>query len=84
MESQSTEAPTTEPKVLVHARFAPDGSVVEIGERPSGLTPQEWFFYLREKSDPSYFQPLSGGRGVFRIPRLEFDALKAAVAATAA
>lgn len=73
------DAQTAEAKVLVHARFAPDATVVEIGERPSGLTPQEWFFYLREKSDPSYFQPLSGGRGVFRIPRAEFDALKTAV-----
>ncbi|MBB6308079.1 hypothetical protein [Xanthobacter tagetidis] len=78
------DAQTTEAKILVHARFAPDATVVEIGERPSGLTPQEWFFYLRENSDPSYFQPLSGGRGVFRIPRAEFDALKAAAAGAAA
>lgn len=49
------DAQTTEAKVLVHAHFAPDATVVEIGERPSGLTPQDWFFYLRENSDPSYF-----------------------------
>ncbi|MEP9348972.1 hypothetical protein [Xanthobacter sp. KR7-225] len=78
------DANSLDAKVLVHARFAPDGSVVEIGERPSGLTPQEWFFFLREHSDASYFQALSGGRGVFRIPRAEFDTLKASVGANAA
>ncbi len=26
--------------IILHARFAPNGTVVEIGERPEGLTPQ--------------------------------------------
>lgn len=30
-------------KLILHARFAPNGTVVEISERPEGLTPQAWF-----------------------------------------
>ncbi len=62
--------------VMVHVRFSPDGAVVEIGERPPSLTPQAWFNRLSEKAGPG-FQALSGGRGVFRLPREEVDELKA-------
>ena len=68
--------------VIVHARFAPNGTVVEISERPGGLTPQEWFNVLSEKTDA--YQALAGGRGVFRLTRQVIDALKQETAASAA
>ena len=64
-----------EAMVLVHVRFAPDGSVTEIGERPAGATPQKWFDTLSEELKGQY-QPLSGGRGVFRETRTRIEALK--------
>jgi hypothetical protein len=68
--------------VIIHARFAPNGTVVEIGERPTGLTPQEWFEFLSERAGDAY-QVFSGGRGVFRLPREQVDSLKAATASAA-
>lgn len=52
--------------VMIHVRFAPDGTVMEIGERPAGCTAQEWFNFLTRQSGLSYLT-LSGGRAVFRI-----------------
>lgn len=69
--------------VILHARFAPNGTVVEISERPAGLTPQDWFNFLSDKAGDVY-QPLAGGRGVFRLTRAELDALKQAAAPAAA
>lgn len=34
--------------VLIHVRFAPNGAVVEIGERPAGTSAQEWFNRLSQ------------------------------------
>ena len=65
--------------VLIHVRFAADGTVTEISERPPGTSPQDWFNRLSDKGATSY-QPLSGGRGVFRFARGEVDALKATAA----
>ena len=67
--------------VIIHARFSPNGTVVEIGERPADLNPQQWFDYLSEKIGSSAYQALSGGRGVFRTTRDVVDALKAESAA---
>jgi hypothetical protein len=64
--------------VLIHVRFAPNGAVVEIGERPAGTSAQEWFNRLSQQTGNGY-QPLSGGRAVFRILRADVDSLKAAV-----
>jgi len=64
------------PQTMIHVRFSPDGSVVEIGERPPALSAQAWFNRLSEKAGMSY-QPLSGGRGLFRLPRADVEALKA-------
>jgi hypothetical protein len=61
--------------VIIHVRFAPNGTVVEISERPQGLSPQDWFNFLSDKVGMEY-QPLSGGRGVFRLTRAVVDALK--------
>lgn len=66
--------------VLIHVRFAPNGTVVEIGERPPNSEPQDWFNLLSDRAG-SVYQALSGGRGVFRLSRTEVDALKAEKAA---
>lgn len=62
-------------KVLIHARFSPNGTVVEISERPVGLDPQAWFDYLSNQVGDTY-QALAGGRGIFRLDRAKVDALK--------
>ena len=69
--------------VLIHARFAPNGAVVEISERPAALSPQQWFNYLSDRAGNAY-QALAGGRGVFRLTRIVVDALKAGSTPTAA
>ena len=63
-------------KVIIHLRAAPDGTIVEIGERPQRLTPHEWYNYLRLNAIDAY-QTYSGARGVFRLERARLDALKA-------
>jgi hypothetical protein len=65
-------------KILIHVRFNSAGAVLEIGERPNGLTPDQWFSKLSEKAGNA-FQALTGGRGVFRVSTDEIEALKAAV-----
>ncbi|QSA99307.1 hypothetical protein [Methylococcus sp. EFPC2] len=62
---------------LIHVSFNPDGTVALIGERPQGAAAQAWFKYLSHNTLNRY-QALAGGRGLFRIPRPEVDALKAA------
>lgn len=69
--------------VLIHVRFAPNGAVVEISERPTALSPQEWFNFLSDKAANAY-QPLAGGRGVFRLTKDALDPLKAESTPTAA
>jgi hypothetical protein len=64
-------------KLILHARFAPNGTVVEISERPEGLTSQAWFNFLSDKAGDVY-QTLAGGRGVFRLTPEELTALKQA------
>lgn len=66
--------------VIIHARFAPNGTVVEIGERPAALEPQDWFNLLSEKAGTDY-QALSGGRGVFRLTRQRIEELQGMAAA---
>ena len=63
-------------KVLIHVRFAPNGTVVEISERPKALSPQQWFNCLSDRAGATY-QPLSGGRGVFRLTMDEVETFKA-------
>lgn len=69
--------------LLIHVRFSPDGSVTEIGERPASTSAQAWFNFLSQKAGTSY-QPLSGGRGIFRVTRDQVDAWKAAQGGAAA
>lgn len=66
----------TTKSVVIHVRFAPDGSVTEIGERPVSLSAQEWFNKLSNAFAES-FQALSGGRGAFRLTPDELDTSKA-------
>ncbi|WP_454631803.1 hypothetical protein [Bradyrhizobium cenepequi] len=69
--------------VIIHARFAPNGTVVEISERPDSLTPQQWFNFLSHNAG-SVYQVLAGGRGVFRLTRAQLDGLKQNAVPTAA
>ncbi|MFY9629116.1 MAG: hypothetical protein WAK03_13330 [Methylocystis sp.] len=62
---------------IIHVRFAPDGTVSEIGERPASLSAQQWFNTLSAKFAMD-FESLSGGRGVYRIAAEDIEALKAA------
>jgi hypothetical protein len=64
-------------QVVIHVRFAPNGTVTEIGERPLNLTPQQWFDRLSQRAANSY-RAFAGGRGVFRLDRGEVDKLKEA------
>lgn len=66
----------SENPVVIHARFAANGTIAEISERPAGLNPQEWFDFLSYRRALDY-QALAGGRGVFRLDRADLDALKA-------
>ncbi len=66
----------SETHVVIHVRFAPDGTVTAIGECPESLSAQEWFNRLSLTLGNAY-QALSGGRGVFRIARAEVETLKA-------
>jgi hypothetical protein len=66
-------------KVLIHVRFAPDATVTEIGGRPASLSAQEWFNHLSRVAGTQY-QPLSGGRGLFRVTRDELATFQPAVA----
>jgi hypothetical protein len=65
-------------QVMIHVRFAADGSVTEIGERPAVLSAQDWFNRLSDSAGNAY-NSLSGGRGLFRLAREQVDALKAGV-----
>ena len=47
----------TDELVAIHVRFANDGSVAEISQRPAPLSPQQWF------------NALSGRRGAGRVSR---------------
>lgn len=63
-------------KILIHARFAPNGTVVEISERPASLTPQDWFNHLANNAGLAY-QALAGGRGIFRLDPQQLAEFKA-------
>ncbi len=61
--------------VMIHVRFAPNGTVTEIGERPGDLSAQEWFNRLSRDTHNGY-QSLSGGRGLFRVSAEQLGTLK--------
>ena len=61
--------------VMIHVRFAPDGTVLEIGERPTGLGAQDWFNRLSTEA-ANVYQALSGGRGLFRLSPAQLQSLQ--------
>ncbi|ABQ37835.1 MAG: hypothetical protein E6614_15345 [Bradyrhizobium sp.] len=67
--------------ITLHVRFAPDGTVAEISERPAALTPQQWFNKLSEAIGMKAYQTFAGGRGMFKVARDQVEALKAAAVA---
>lgn len=67
-------------QVMIHVRFAPNGTVTEIGERPAALSAQAWFNLLTSTTRDNY-ETLSGGRALFRLSRAEVDHLKSSAAA---
>jgi hypothetical protein len=66
----------TSDKRILHVRFAADGTVTEIAERPPSLDAQQWFKKLTETAGSS-FETLSGGRGLFRLTPDEIAAIQA-------
>lgn len=62
-------------KTIIHALFAPNGSVISISERPDWADPQQWFNFLSNNTVNCY-QSLANGRGVFRIAPDVLAALK--------
>ena len=67
--------------ITLHVRFAPDGTVAEISERPAALTPQQWFNKLSEAIGMKAYQTFAGGSGMFKVARDQVEALKAAAVA---
>lgn len=62
-------------QVMIHVRFAANGTVTDIGERPAELSAQAWFNRLSNTAGDAY-RALSGGRGLFRLARERFERLK--------
>ncbi len=61
--------------IVIHGRYAQDGTILEIGERPDGVSPQQWFNLLCVKI-PEAAKPLAGGRIIFRVSAPELETLK--------
>ena len=61
--------------VVLHVRFSPDSSIAHIDERPAELSNFEWFARLCANVGHKY-QARAGGRGFFRLSRVELEALK--------
>jgi hypothetical protein len=59
---------------IVHVIFFNNGSVQKITHCPEGMTPQAWFNFL-SRSTVDRYEPLSGGRGVFRFEPGEIESL---------
>jgi len=62
--------------LLIHVRYGTDGTVVEISERPTSLSPHQWYAALCDRF-PDAFQALAGGRGLFRVGKSKIEALRA-------
>ncbi|WP_310447012.1 hypothetical protein [Thiobacillus sp.] len=66
-------------QVMIHVRFAPDGTIAAISERPDTLSDQGWFNLLASSTTDCY-ETLSGARALFRLPKLQVDQLKSSAA----
>ncbi len=80
-ETSETNEVRVASEVTVHVRFAPDGSVSEIGARPAEATPQGWFNTLSANCATS-FRALTGGRGIFVVAAEKLSALQTLVSST--
>ncbi len=60
---------------MIHVRFASDGTVAEISERPAPLSPQQWFNELSNGA-PTLYQALAGGRGIFRLGKSQLETIR--------
>jgi hypothetical protein len=60
---------------VIHVRFNPNGTVAEIGQKPSGATEQQWFNFLSQNTLNCY-QAFAGGRGIFRLPKAQVESMK--------
>jgi hypothetical protein len=67
-------ASTKEEDVLIHVRYHPNSDVKTIDACPSHLSPKDWLGLLWTEA-PSHYLGLSGGRGFFRIPKSEYEAI---------
>jgi hypothetical protein len=74
----------TDDLVAIHVRFANDGSVAEISQRPAPLTPQQWFDALSGAVGPDVYRAMAGGRGLFRLPPALLESVKEKVVGAAA
>ncbi|MGA9601226.1 MAG: hypothetical protein WBS22_13415 [Methylocystis sp.] len=69
-------AATGSDDVILHVRFHPDSRIWEIAERPASLDKEQWLKLLCARFG-SKFQTRVGGRGFFRISRVELESAKA-------
>jgi hypothetical protein len=59
---------------MIHVVFFNNGSVQKITHCPEGMAFQSWFNFL-SRSTVDRYEPLSGGRGVFRFEPGEIETL---------
>jgi len=62
--------------VLLHVRFRPDTTILNIDECPAEMTNKEWFKRLCARAGGK-FATRAGGRGFFRLTHVELETLKA-------
>ena len=61
--------------LLLHVRFRPDTTILNIDECPAEMTNEEWFKRLCARAGGK-FATRAGGRGFFRLTHVELEALK--------
>jgi hypothetical protein len=61
--------------VLLHVRFRPDTTILDIDECPVEMTQEEWFKRLCARAGGK-FATRAGGRGFFRLTHIELETLK--------
>ena len=62
-------------RILLHVRFRPDTTILNIDECPAEMTNEEWFKRLCARAGGK-FATRAGGRGFFRLTRVELETLK--------